>query len=159
MASDTPSYVDPATVPLSIEQPSDLFRLPRELRDRVYYFTFRQPDCARSSIVAAPLLTCRQFYVEARAIAFSNIDWRIDWDRTIRPYYNGEAQSFDGQPLLAHFYEQLGAPIPPQMENIHWSTRTPLNFTISHLCTRARLSDQQRAAIRRLTISNYWFDF
>lgn len=159
MASEIPSHVDPATVPLSIEQPSDLFRLPRELRDKVYQFAFSATDCDRSADAATPLLTCRQFYVEGRAIAFSSIDWRIYWDQVIGPYYNGEALSSDGKPLLAQLYDQLGSPLPLQLENIKWSTRSPLDFTMSRLWARAKLSDQQRAAVRRITISNYWYDF
>jgi hypothetical protein len=39
--------------------------------------------------LAAPLLTCRQFYGKARLIAWKNIDRRVDWETLHHNYYDG----------------------------------------------------------------------
>jgi hypothetical protein len=90
MYEPTSSTTDP--VPL---EPSIFFsKLPRELCDQVYESAFwcsSSQDSAGihpSSELAAPLLTCSQFYSEADVIAFANIDWCIDWARVHRKYYD-----------------------------------------------------------------------
>jgi hypothetical protein len=80
---------DPAELPIAAEQSSIFFsRLPLELRFEIYTYVFTPFPCDKvSSQLAAPLLTCRQWYVEARSIAFATIDWRIDFSRACHDSY------------------------------------------------------------------------
>ncbi|KAF1838044.1 hypothetical protein BDW02DRAFT_565305 [Decorospora gaudefroyi] len=148
MASIPSPLVDPAGKPLTAEQStsSALFRIPREVRDNIYGHIFSDDGRTRNSEAALPLLTCRQFYFEARVIAFSTINWCINWDQTIQKYFDGKALSPAGESVLVF---RLPVPRP-------WPTRNPYDFTVQAMCWRAGLFKQHCAALRYLTITHYW---
>jgi len=68
--------------------PSPLFLIPAELRILIYelVFTSAPPSADRlalpwSSVDLEPLLTCRDFYTEARLIAFACVTHNLNWRR------------------------------------------------------------------------------
>jgi hypothetical protein len=108
-------------------QSSIFFTLPRELCDYVYEFAFTNlPADGPSSQIASPLLTCRQWYAEAKAIAIATIDSRIDWNQIYCPYYDGVAFWDAGREAI------LRKPIR--------STCNPLDCIVTTTCRRAGLT-------------------
>ncbi|EAT83955.1 hypothetical protein SNOG_08787 [Parastagonospora nodorum SN15] len=129
-------------------EPSIFFsKLPRELRDQVYEYAFWCSSSRDSTGIlpsyelAAPLLTCRQFYNEANVIAFANIDWCINWARVHR-------ESACSQHLSDSC--DVGGIA---------SLRSPMDLTVNKMIERAGLFSEQRTALRYLTIADFWFDF
>ncbi|KAH7395295.1 hypothetical protein DE146DRAFT_591833, partial [Phaeosphaeria sp. MPI-PUGE-AT-0046c] len=122
-------------------QPSMSFnKLPRELRDIIYEYVFNSsPSDTPSSQIAAPLLTCRQIYFEARLLAFARIDWRIDGgelmvESTVSNVWGtGSTSKFSSDPTTPY-------------------------FSMKSLMTKARLSKEQRMALCRITIANCWYE-
>jgi hypothetical protein len=120
-----------------------LFKIPRELRHQIYEHVFTAATThIPSSQIAVPLLACRQVYVEARAIAFSTIDCHVDWEEVMGKYYDGPSPDLEP---TAWRRTSLCSP----------SSRDPHDFTMDTICTRARLTQQHRASLRRITIARY----
>ncbi|KAH3969724.1 hypothetical protein HBI56_060750 [Parastagonospora nodorum] len=148
-------------------EPSIFFsKLPRELRDQVYeYASWCSSSRDSTGILpsyelAAPLLTCRQFYSEANVIAFANIDWCINWARVHRKYYDCNIcttwlceQSHTGESACSqHLSDSC------DVGGIA-SLRSPMDLTVNKMIERAGLFSEQRTALRYLTIADFWFDF
>jgi hypothetical protein len=135
--SKLPTAVDPAEVPLAIDQPSLFFsRLPLELRREIYaYAFFSSSSDTVSSKLAIPLLTCRQWYIEARSIAFATIDWRICMRDACYDIYDDEIYQRWG--ILHEVDGPPSVPVPP---------------TLCTMFENASLSKQHIESLRRLTI-------
>ena len=128
-APNLTAYIDPAARPLAAEQSSPFFRLPREVRDGIYELVFGTTSLCSNDKDAEPLLACRQFYIEARSTAFSNIQWSLNWN------------------LMAQLL----------MDRDRW--QPPFDFTIADLISQAPLSEHHHMALRRMRrmkISHYW---
>lgn len=136
-------------------------KLPRELRDIIYEYVFHGFPCdTPSSSIAAPLLTCRQFYFEARLLAFARIDWRIDVGSMCKEYYSNDDYLECGDLITESAISSIS--------NV-WGTtssKSPLSdipttpyFTMKSLMTNAGFDVEQRAALRRITIVNCWYDW
>jgi hypothetical protein len=147
---------DPAEVPVAAEQPSIFFsQLPLELRFEIYTYVFTPSPCDKvSSQLAAPLLTCRQWYVEARSIAFATIDWRIDLGRACHDIYE---EIYKESPFL-EYGDQL-------FDSVQWREHTlgkdpffPNRATLRTMFAEAKLTKQHITSLRRLTVVNCWWE-
>lgn len=72
-----------------VAQTSTFFMLPKELRLLIYEFVFSsfapshgQTPLPKSSLHLRPLRTCRQFYQEAKVIAFKLSTHNLNWTRS-----------------------------------------------------------------------------
>jgi hypothetical protein len=142
--------VDPAEVPLAFEQPSLFFStLPLELRYEIYSYVFTPSSADKDpSQTAASLLSCRQWYTEARSIAFATIDWRVDLGRAGRSIWDEDVRIHDEESEEGDLY----------WLDIDEDEQQPERRTLRYLFTQADLSSQHIKSLRRLTVSNSWYE-
>jgi hypothetical protein len=150
MTESESRVVDPAEVPLTIEQPSFFFSdLPIEIRCEIYTYAFTpSPADKVPSQIAAPLLTCRQWYIEARSIAFATINWRIDLGRAGRRIYDEDVRLRHGESEYGDLY----------WLDIDEDDIRPERRILRYMFAQANLSSQHIKSLRRMTVSNSWYD-
>lgn len=140
----------------TIEQPSRLFNLPRELRDIIYEYVFTGFHPLRSiNLILCPLFTCRQFYFEARRIAFGSVTFRFVWGDIAYKYFDGN---------LDHYFDKFKENSQISLtarENYFFgmaggqsllSSRPPGDFNISAIAQHAGLSTDHLRGLRRISV-------
>jgi hypothetical protein len=149
MTRPTSRIYNPAGVP-TIGQPSLFFStLPVELRCEIYSYIFTPSATDKvPSHIAAPLLTCRQWYIETRGIAFATINWRIN----LGPLYRRNV--FDENVRIHH--GESGEDEPYWLD-VDEDEFCPERRTLRYMFVHANLSSQHIKSLRRLTIVNCWY--
>lgn len=145
--------------PIEVEQSCTFFNSPREIRDLIYGFVFEGGKSEEGAL--SPLGSCRQFYIEARGTAWSAVTFRFDWSKISHKYFDGdwmpprsaEETESSFQECLDREREEAG--LFPNGADAVLATRSPADFTVRSIATRAGLSPQQIGAIRRIHVAPY----
>jgi hypothetical protein len=162
MATTISLWGDGIKMPI-IDQPSPFFfTFPREIRLIIYEFVFADGNPLISNTTTlCPLLTCRQFYMESRKIAFGSVTFRFFWRDIAHKYFDGDLDTFFNQ-------FRICKPITPA-DNRHYllgtgegqdllSTRHSSGFKIHAMAERAGLSAGHFGALRRISIICFRYD-
>lgn len=72
-----------------VTQPTSLLftKVPGEIRNKIYELAFAAPDKPWDSSILAPLLTCKQMWVEAHQLAYGNLYHKLDYVKNVSKRY------------------------------------------------------------------------